>query len=81
MEERNLCVKPRRQAIKDHFKLKCKNGTMNSKQFWKMIKPFISNKGNIDHNDIILVEEGNRGGFELSPLMPGTQSEIDILST
>ena len=22
----------------------------------------------------------SRGGFELSPLMPGTQSEIDILS-
>ena len=59
-KQRNLCVKLRRQAIKDHFKLKCKNGTMNSKQFWKMIKPFISNKGNTDHNDIILMEEGKQ---------------------
>ena len=58
--QRNLCVKLRRQAIKDHFKLKCKNGTMNSKQFWKMIKPFISNKGNTDHNDIMLIEEGKQ---------------------
>ena len=58
--QRNLCVKHRRQAIKDHYKLKCKNGTMNSKQFWKMLKPFISNKGNTDHNDIILIEEGKQ---------------------
>ena len=58
--QRNLCVKLRRQAIKDHFKLKCKNGTMNSKQFWKTVKPFISNKGNTDHNDIILIEEGKQ---------------------
>ena len=28
-----------------------------------------------------LLAKGARGGFELSPLMPGTQSEIDILST
>ena len=33
---------------------------MNSKQFWKMVKPFISNKGNTDHNDIILLEEGKQ---------------------
>ena len=58
--QRNPCVKLGRQAIKDDFKLKCKNGTMNSKQLWKMIKPFISNKGNTDHNDIILIEEGKQ---------------------
>ena len=33
---------------------------MNSKQFWKIVKPFISNKGNTDHNDIILIEEGKQ---------------------
>ena len=33
---------------------------MNSKQFWKMVKPFIFKKGNTDHNDIILTEEGKQ---------------------
>ena len=33
---------------------------MNSKQFWKMVKPFISNKSDTDHNDIILIEEGKQ---------------------
>ena len=30
---------------------------MNHKRFWKMVKPFISNKTNADHNDIILIED------------------------
>ena len=58
--QRNPCIKLRRQAIKDHFKLKCENGTMNSKQFWKMVKPLISSKCNTDHNDNILIEEGKQ---------------------
>ena len=60
--KKNLCIKFRWQAMKDHFKLKCENGTtcMNSKHFYKMMKPFISNKGNTDHNDIILIEEGTQ---------------------
>ena len=33
---------------------------MNSKHFWKMVKPFITNKGSTDHNDIILIEEGKQ---------------------
>ena len=33
---------------------------MNTKQFWKMVKPFISNKTNTDHNDIILIEDSEQ---------------------
>ena len=33
---------------------------MNTKQFWKMVKPFISNKTNTDHNDIILIEHSEQ---------------------
>ena len=58
--QRNLCVKLRRQAIREHFKLKCKNRPMNIKQFWKVVKPFISNKTNTDHNDIILIEDSEQ---------------------
>ena len=55
--QRNLCVKFRRQAIREDFKMKCKNGPMDTKHFWKMVKLFISNKTNADHNDIILIED------------------------
>ena len=58
--QRNLSVKLRRQAIGEHFKPKCKNGPMITKQFWKMVKPFISNKTNTDHNDIILIEDSEQ---------------------
>ena len=58
--QRNLCVKLRRLAIREHFKLKCKNGPMNIKQFCTMVKPFISNKTNTDHNDIILIEDSEQ---------------------
>ena len=33
---------------------------MDTKQFWKMIKPFISNKTNADHNDIALIEDSKQ---------------------
>ena len=33
---------------------------MNTKHFWKMVKPFISNKTNADHNDIILIEDSKQ---------------------
>ena len=55
--QRNLCVKLRQQAISEHFKPKCKNGPMNTIHFWKMVKPFISNKTNADHIDIILIKD------------------------
>ena len=39
-------------------------------------------KNNIElKHDVKMIRTKPRGGFELSPLMPGTQSEIDILST
>ena len=30
---------------------------MDTKHFWKMVKPFISKKNNADHNDIIFIED------------------------
>ena len=58
--QRNIYVKLRRQAIREHFKLKCKNGPMNTKHFWKVVKAFSSNKTNADHNDIILIDDSKQ---------------------
>ena len=35
---------------------KCQPGIMSNKNFWKTVKPFISNKTNRNESDIILIE-------------------------
>ena len=45
-KQQNICVKLRRKAVKQHFVNKCRSGIMSNKNFWKTVKPFISNKTN-----------------------------------
>ena len=33
--------------MKSHFKKATKNGTMSHKEFWDLVKPFLSNKGDL----------------------------------
>ena len=55
----NLCVKLRRKAVEQYFVNKCRSGMMSNKNFWKTVKPFISNKTNRNESDIILIENNN----------------------
>ena len=41
--------------MKNHFKEATKNGTMSDKEFWDLVKPFLSNKGGLTSSDISLV--------------------------
>ena len=52
----NKCVSIRRKAMKNHFKKANKNGTMSNKEFWNLVKPFLSNKGGLASSDISLVK-------------------------
>lgn len=52
---RNLCVKMRKKAIRDYFQRKCSERT-SGPDFWKTIKPFLSNKNLNGHENIILLE-------------------------
>ena len=45
-----------RYALKKHLKSITEKGINTNKSFWKFIKPFLTNKGFIGSNDIILVE-------------------------
>ena len=55
-KQRNKCVSIRRKAMKNHFKKATKNGTMSNKEFWDLVKPFLSNKGGLASSDISLVK-------------------------
>ena len=58
-KQRNKCVSIRKKAIKSHFKEATKNGTMSNKEFWDLVKPFLSNKGGLTSSDISLVKNEN----------------------
>ena len=42
--------------MKNHFKKGTKNGTMSNKEFWDLVKPFLSNKGGLASSDISLAK-------------------------
>ena len=54
-KQRNKCVKLRKKSIKLYFSKITQNGIVTNKNFWKVIKPFLTNKGCIDGNEISIV--------------------------
>ena len=57
-KQRNKCVSLRKKAIKAHFKKATEKGVVSNRDFWNLVKPFLSNKGGLSGNDITLVKEG-----------------------
>ena len=55
-KQRNICVSLRRKSLKKHLRSITEKGINNNKSFWKFIKPFLTNKGFIGSNNIILVD-------------------------
>ena len=55
-KQRNKCVSLRKKAMRNHFKEATKNGTLSNKEFWDLVKPFLSNKGGLISSDISLVK-------------------------
>ena len=54
-KQRNKCVSLRKKAMKNHFNEATKNGTMSNKEFWDIVKSFLSNKRGLASSDISLV--------------------------
>ena len=46
-KQQNKCVSIRKKAMKSHFKEVTKNGIMSNKEFWNLVKSFLSNKGGL----------------------------------
>ena len=55
-KQRNLCVLLRNKAIRYEFQKETGKGNLTNKDFYKLIKPYLTNKGPLVNNDIILVE-------------------------
>ena len=54
--QRNKTVSIRRNAIRDHLAGECAGGTSN-KQFWPIVKPYMTNKGSKSSNDLIIQDQ------------------------
>ena len=55
--QRNLFVSLRRKAIKQYFSNITSKGIVTNKEFWKTIKPFLTNKGCLENSDIMLIND------------------------
>ena len=55
IKQRNLCTKIKRKAKILHFENLCKNPSAN--EFWKAVKPFITNKGHCTLEDHMLEQQ------------------------
>ena len=55
-KQRNKSVSLRRKSITQHFSKITSKGIMTNKQFWKTMKPFLTNKGCLENNDINLLD-------------------------
>ena len=53
-KQRNKCVSLRRKSITQYFSKITSKVIMANKQFWKAMIPFLTNKGCLENNDIIL---------------------------
>ena len=58
-KQRNKCLSLRRKAIKVYFKNVTKTDVRTNKDFWKLIKPFLTNKGFLENAEIMLAEKDN----------------------
>ena len=55
-KQRNKCVLLRKKCIKNYFSKVTESGINTNKEFWKIIKPFLTNKGFLSGNEITIIE-------------------------
>ena len=53
-KQRNKCVAIRKKSIRNYFSQIANGNIVTSRNFWKIIKPFLPNKGHLKNVDIIL---------------------------
>ena len=56
-KQRNKCVSLRRKAIKVYFNNVTKTAVQTNTDFWKLVKPFLKNKGFFENVEIMLTEK------------------------
>ena len=58
-KQRNICVSLRRKAIRTNFEKVARDGIIPRNDFYKLVSPYITNKGGLSNNDFILIDDGN----------------------
>ena len=53
-KQRNRCVAIRKKSIRNYFNKIANGNIVTNRNFWKIIKPFLSNKGHLENVDIML---------------------------
>ena len=53
-KQRNKCVPIRKESIRNYFNKLANGNIVTNRNFWKIIKPFLSNKGYLENIDIML---------------------------
>ena len=53
-KQRNRCVAIRKKSIRNYFNKIANRNILTNENFWKIIKPFLSNKGHLENVDIML---------------------------
>ena len=56
-KQRNKCISLRRKSIKKYFNDITKYGTTTNKNFWNFMKPFLTSKGHLNHQDIMIFDD------------------------
>ena len=56
-QQRNKCVSIRRKSIKHYLSNITSNGIITNKNFWKAIKPFLTNKCCLENSEIMLRDD------------------------
>ena len=57
--QRNKCVKLRKKAVKEYFNKITEAGVVENKIFWKVMKPFVTNKSGLSNNNIMIIQNNN----------------------
>ena len=53
-KQRNKCVSIPKKCIRNHFNKIATGNIVTNRNFWKIIKPFLSNKGHLENAEIML---------------------------
>ena len=56
-KQRNKCVAIRRKAVNEQFSIVSSGGKVSNKDFYKLVKPYLTNKGAVTNNDTTLVND------------------------
>ena len=53
-KQRSKCIAIRKKSIRNYFNKIANRNIVTNRTFWKIIKPFLSNKGHLENVDIML---------------------------